>query len=86
MGAAGEVEAGQLVGIAAQRRGHKRGMLVQSWPLAWSGKPSRTRPATATTSHSRPLAPWTVSTWTRSGATSTVAGFSPYSSCSAALR
>src|SRR5689334_17894144 len=50
-----------------------------------SGKVPSTRPGTATASHSRPLAAWTVSTWTAPSLGSTYPLSRPRSSSRAAL-
>ena len=50
-----------------------------------AGKEPSTRPGTATTSHSRPLAAWTVSTWTASGEDSMWPSSRPRSSLAGGL-
>ena len=54
------------------------------WLAECAGNEDSTSPGTATTSHSRPLAAWTVMTWTASGRASTQPRSRPRSSSTAA--
>ena len=76
----GRSSAGQVRGVAAQRDGQRRRVWSASVPLILRpGNTCATRCGTATISHSRPFAACTVSTWTRSGVTSTSPGANPSS-------
>ena len=66
------------------RRGPSRRRRACPGCAEWAGNDDSTSPGTATTSHSRPLAAWTVITWTASGRASTQPRSSPRSSSTAA--